>query len=56
MEHKVTLTVELTVEAPDVEEAEKYSYWIIEPLLEEAKTSAYNINGCQLNDFNIKIN
>lgn len=59
MTHKVTLTVELTLEAPEnktKEEVEGFAYWLIEPLLEETKTSKYDFDGCQLNEFDITIN
>lgn len=59
MTHKVTMTVELTVEAPETkakEEIEGFAYWLIEPFLEETKTSKYDFDGYQLNDFNIEIN
>lgn len=59
MEHKVTLTVELTIEAPDTktrEETEGAAYWLLQPFLDEAKTDTYNVNGCQVKEFNIEIN
>ena len=59
MTHKVTLTVELTVEAQENktrEEVDDFAYWLVEPLLEETKTSKYDFDGCQLNDFDITIN
>lgn len=59
MEHKVTMTVELTVEAPEnktKEDVEGFAYWLLEPHLEEMVTSAYDFDGCQVKDFNIDIN
>lgn len=59
MTHKVTMTVELTVEAPEnktKEEVEGVAYWLIEPFLEDTKTDTYNVNGCQVKEFNIEIN
>lgn len=59
MEHKVTMLVELTVEAPEnktQEDIEGFAYWLLEPHLEEMVTSAYDFDGCQVKDFNININ
>ncbi len=59
MTHKVTMTVELTVEAPEnktKEEFEGFAYWLIEPFLEDTKTVTYNVDGCQVKEFNIEIN
>ena len=59
MIHKVTMTVELTVEAQDTkttEEIEGAAYWLLQPFLDEAKTDTYNVNGCQVKEFNIEIN
>lgn len=59
MEHKITMTVELMVDAQEnktMKEIECFAYWLIEPLLEEAKTSKYDFDGCQVKDFNIDIN
>ena len=59
MTHKVTMTVELTVEAPDTktrEEVEGAAYWLLQPFLDGATTDTYNVNGCQVKEFNIEIN
>lgn len=59
MEHKITITVELTVEAPEnktQDDVEGFAYWLLEPRLEEMVTSAYDFDGCQVKDFNIEIN
>lgn len=59
MEHRVTMTVELTVEAPETktqDDVEGFAYWLLEPHLEEMVTSAYDFDGCQVKDFNIDIN
>ena len=57
MTHKVTLTVELTVEAQEnktQEDVEGFAYWLLEPHLKEMTTSAYDFDGCQVKDFNIE--
>lgn len=59
MTHKVTMTVELMVEAPEnktKEEVEGFAYWLIEPFLEDTKTVTYNVDDCQVKQFNIEIN
>ena len=59
MTHKVTMTVELTVEAPEnktKEEVEGFAYWLIEPFLEDTKTDTYNVDNCQVKDFILVIN
>lgn len=59
MTHKVIMTVELTVEAPEnktKEEVEGAAYWLLQPFLDEATTDTYNVNGCQVKEFNIEIN
>lgn len=59
MEHKVTMTVELTVEALEnktQEDVKGFAYWLLEPHLEEMVTSAYDFDGCQVKGFNIEIN
>jgi hypothetical protein len=53
------MTVELTVEAPDTktrEEVEGAAFWLLQPFLDEATTDTYNVNGCQVKEFNIEIN
>lgn len=58
MEHKVTMTIELAIEAPDTktkEEVEGFAYWLLRPFLEDTKTVTYNVNGCQVKEFNIEI-
>jgi hypothetical protein len=53
------MTIELDVEAPQnktKEEVEGFAYWLIEPFLEDTKTDTYNVDGCQVKNFNIEIN
>ena len=58
MTQKVTMTIELNIEAPQSktkEEVEDFAYWLVQPFLEDTKTDTYNVNGCQVKEFDIKI-
>lgn len=55
---KVTLQIELTIEYDErkaLEDVQGAAYWPLEPFLEEAKTGIYNVNGCQIKEFDIEI-
>jgi len=55
---KVTLEVELIIEHHErkaLEDVQKAAYWLLAPFLDEAETDAYNVNGCQVKEFNIEI-
>lgn len=57
--HKIKMTIELDVEVPQnktKEEVEGFAYWLIEPFLEDTETDTYNVNGCQVKNFDIAIN
>lgn len=58
MTQKVTMTIELNIEAPQSktkEEVEGFAYWLVQPFLEDTTTSTYNVDGCQVKGFDIKI-
>lgn len=58
MEHKVFITVELTVEAPDtttIKEVECAAYWFMHSSIESYLNCPIE-NGSSIKDFNIKIN
>ena len=58
MTQKVTMTIELNIEAPQSktkEEVEGFAYWLVQPYLEDTKTDTYNVNGCQVKEIDIKI-
>ena len=55
--HKVTMTVELTVEAPEnktTEEVNGFAYWLIQPFIEQSVGS--KDNECEIKEFNIEVN
>lgn len=55
---KVTLQIKLTIEHDErkaLEDVQGAVYWLLEPFLEEAKTGTYNVNGCQIKEFDIEI-
>ena len=59
MEHKITMTVELTMEAPTTktqEEIEGAAYWTVQVYLDEAANQAFESNEIKLKDFDIEIN
>ena len=59
MEHKITMTVELTVEAPDTktqEEIEGAAYWTVQVYLDEAANQSFEVNEIKLKNFDIEIN
>lgn len=58
MNTKVTLQIELDIEHDEsktLEEVQGAAYWLLQPFLDEAKTDTYNVNGCQVKEFNIDV-
>lgn len=59
MRTTVKLEIEMVLEHDETkttEEVQGAAYWLLEPFLEEAKTDTYNVNGCQLEKFDIEVN
>lgn len=58
MTTRVTLQIDIDFENNDGKTLEEFhgaAYWLLYPFLDEAKTDTYNINGCQVKEFNIEV-